>query len=57
MSKREHHYLVEETEEGHYYEYDYYSYENGYEQLYRRRRVYYHNGSEWPSVDEDLPLE
>lgn len=57
LNKREHHYLVEENEEGHCYEYDYYTYENGYEQLYRRQRVYYHNGSEWPYFDEDLPLE
>ena len=57
LTKRVHHYFVEENEEGHYYEYYYYTYENGYEQLYRRRRVYYRNGSEWPSVDEDLPLE
>ena len=57
LIKREFHYLEEETEEGHYYVYEYYTYENGDEQLYRRQRLYYRNGSEWPSIDEDLPLE
>ena len=57
LIKRKFHYLEEETEEGHYYVYEYYTYENGDEQLYRRQRLYYRNGSEWPSIDEDLPLE
>lgn len=57
LKEREHYYRGEETEDGHYRICDYYTYENGYEELYRRRRLFYSNGSEWPSIDEDVPIE
>ncbi len=57
LKEREYAYRAEKTEEGFYYVYDYYTYENGSEELYRRRRCFYKNGSEWPSVDEEVPIE
>lgn len=57
LFKREYNYTTEITEDGFYRFCDYYTYENGYEELYRRRRLFYPNGCEWPSVDENLPIE
>lgn len=57
LFKREYNYTTEITEDGFYRFCDYYTYENGFEELYRRRRLFYQNGCEWPSVDEDLPIE
>lgn len=57
LKEREYNYKTEITEDGYYRICDNYTYENGYEELYRRRRLFYSNGSEWPSIDEDVPIE
>lgn len=55
LAERSYTCLEQQNEMGSYYITEYYTYRNGAEELYKKTRLFYKNGSEWPDVEE-LPL-